>query len=89
MIVEGSVLREGSEARITAQLIDARTDQHIWARSYVRDLTSVLALQGEVARTIADEISIEMTPQETGAPCPGPHGRPGSAGVCICKPGND
>jgi TolB-like protein/Tfp pilus assembly protein PilF len=64
MIVEGSVLREGSEARITAQLIDARTDQHIWARSYVRDLTSVLALQGEVARTIADEISIEMTPQE-------------------------
>jgi TolB-like protein/tetratricopeptide (TPR) repeat protein len=64
MVVEGSVLREGREVRITAQLIDARTDQHIWAHSYVRDLTSVLALQGEVARTIADEISIEMTPQE-------------------------
>jgi TolB-like protein/Tfp pilus assembly protein PilF len=64
MVVEGSVLREGSEVRITAQLIDARTDQHIWAHSYVRDLISVLALQGEVARTIADEIRIKMTPQE-------------------------
>ncbi|NYF80242.1 TPR end-of-group domain-containing protein [Granulicella arctica] len=63
-IVEGSVLREGNEVRITAQLIDAKTDQHIWARSYVRDLTSVLALQGEVAQTIADEISINVTPQE-------------------------
>ncbi|WP_353072093.1 TPR end-of-group domain-containing protein [Tunturiibacter gelidiferens] len=63
-VVEGSVLREGRQVRITAQLIDARNDQHIWSRNYVRDLTSVLALQGEVAQTIADEISIHMTPQE-------------------------
>jgi TolB-like protein/Flp pilus assembly protein TadD len=63
-VVEGSVLREGSEVRVTAQLIDARTDQHIWAKSYVRDLTTVLALQGEVAQAIADEISINVTPQE-------------------------
>ncbi len=63
-IVEGSVLREENQVRITAQLIDARTDQHIWAHNYVRDLTSVLALQGEVAQAIADEISINMTPQE-------------------------
>src|SRR5216683_3983731 len=63
-IVEGSVLREENQVRITAQLIDARTDQHIWAHNYVRDLTSVLALQGEVAQAIADEISINVTPQE-------------------------
>jgi TolB-like protein len=63
-IVEGSVVRERNQVRITAQLIDARTDDHIWAHNYVRDLTSVLALQGEVAQAIADEISINVTPQE-------------------------
>ncbi len=63
-IMEGSIVREGNQVRITAQLIDARTDHHIWAHSYVRDLTSVLALQAEVAQAIADEISIKMTPQE-------------------------
>ncbi len=63
-VVEGSVLREGNQVRITAQLINARTDRHIWARSYVRDLTSVLALQGEVAQAIADQVSIQLTPQE-------------------------
>lgn len=63
-IVEGSVVRERNQVRITAQLINARTDAHIWARNYIRDLTTVLALQGEVAQTIADEISIKMTPQE-------------------------
>ncbi|GGH05712.1 TPR end-of-group domain-containing protein [Silvibacterium dinghuense] len=64
VIVEGSVLREGRKVRVTAQLIDAHTDEHLWAQNYVRDLTSVLALQGEVAQTIADEISIHVTPQE-------------------------
>ena len=63
-VVEGSVLREGNQVRVTAQLIDARADQHIWAQSYVRDLTSVLALQGEVAQAIADQVSIKLTPQE-------------------------
>jgi TolB-like protein len=63
-VVEGSVLREGNQVRITAQLIDARTDRHLWAHTYVRDLTSVLALQGEVAQAIADEVSIKVTPQE-------------------------
>jgi TolB-like protein len=63
-IVEGSVVRERNQVRITAQLINARTDDHIWAHNYVRDLTSVLALQGEVAQAIADEISINVTPQE-------------------------
>lgn len=62
-IVEGSVWREGSRVRIAAQLIDAMTDQHLWAHTYDRSLTSVLALQGEVAQAIADEILIEVTPQ--------------------------
>jgi TolB-like protein len=63
-VVEGSVLREGNQVRITAQLIDARSDQHLWGQTYVRDVTSVLALQGEVAQTIADQVSIKLTPQE-------------------------
>src|SRR5260370_21010325 len=52
-IMEGSMVREGNQVRITAQLIDARTDHHIWAHSYLRDLTSVLALQGAVPQPIA------------------------------------
>ena len=63
-IVEGSVVREANRVRITAQLIDARTDHHIWAKSYTRDLSSVLSLQGEVAQSIADEIRVNVTPQE-------------------------
>jgi tetratricopeptide (TPR) repeat protein len=63
-VVEGSVVREGNEARIVAQLIDARSDRHIWARTYMRDLGSILALQREVAREIADAVSIELRPQE-------------------------
>ena len=63
-VVEGSVLRQGNQVRITAQLIDARTDHHLWARSYVRDLNDVLTLQAEVARTIAGQIRIAVTPEE-------------------------
>jgi TolB-like protein/Tfp pilus assembly protein PilF len=63
-VVEGSVLRQGNQVRITAQLIDARTDHHLWARSYVRDVSNVLTLQAGVARTIADQIRIAVTPEE-------------------------
>jgi TolB-like protein/Tfp pilus assembly protein PilF len=63
-VVEGSVLRQDNQVRITAQLIDARTDHHLWAHSYVRNLNDVLALQDEVARTIADQIRIVVTPEE-------------------------
>jgi len=63
-VVEGSVMREGKQVRITAQLIDAATDRHLWAHSYVRDLNNVLALQGEVAQAIADQVRIEVTPGE-------------------------
>ncbi len=63
-ILEGAVFRSGSRVRITAQLIDARTDRHLWAHGYERDLRDVLGLQDEVARDIANEISVELTPQE-------------------------
>jgi len=63
-VVEGSVFREGNQARIIAQLIDARSDRHIWAASYDRHLSSVLALLGEVAQEIADAVRIALTPEE-------------------------
>jgi serine/threonine protein kinase/Tfp pilus assembly protein PilF len=62
-IVEGSVIRQGSRVRITAQLIEAASDRHLWARSYDRELEDILALQGEVARAIADEIRVTLSPQ--------------------------
>ena len=63
-IVEGSVLRVGDKVRITAQLIDAPTDKHLWADSYERDTRDVLTLQDEVASTIAQQIDVELTPTE-------------------------
>ncbi len=63
-VVEGSVERSGDQVRITAQLIDAPNDRHLWAKTYERDLRDVLALQDEVAQAIANEIRIKLTPQE-------------------------
>jgi TolB-like protein/DNA-binding winged helix-turn-helix (wHTH) protein/Tfp pilus assembly protein PilF len=63
-VVEGSVVRSGDKLRITAQLIDARTDRHLWAEDYNRDLRDVVAVQDEVARRIAQEIRTTVTPEE-------------------------
>jgi len=63
-VVEGSVQRVGERVKITAQLIEAATDRHLWAKSYERELRDILALQSEVARAIANEIQIKLTPQE-------------------------
>ena len=63
-VVEGAVLRSGDRVRITAQLVQAASERHLWAESYDRDLRDVLALQDEVARNIANEIKIKLTPQE-------------------------
>jgi non-specific serine/threonine protein kinase len=63
-IVEGSVRRAGDRVRVTAQLIHVATDQHVWAESYERDMGDVLVLQSEVARAIAGEIQVKLTPQE-------------------------
>jgi TolB-like protein/Flp pilus assembly protein TadD len=63
-VVEGTVHRSGDRVRISAQLIDAQADIHLWAESYDRDLRDVLALQSEVAQAIAREIQVKLTPQE-------------------------
>ena len=63
-VVEGTVLRSGNKIRITAQLIQAPADKHLWAESYEGNLRDTLALQKEVARNIAEQIRIEVTPQE-------------------------
>jgi len=63
-IVEGSVMRSGNRVRITAQLIRATTDQHVWADSYEHDLGDVLKLQGEIAQAIAQEVRVQLTPQQ-------------------------
>jgi TolB-like protein/DNA-binding winged helix-turn-helix (wHTH) protein/Tfp pilus assembly protein PilF len=66
-VVEGTVLRSGDQVRITAQLIEASTDKHLWSQSYEGDLRDTLALQKKVATAIAEQIRIELTPQEQAA----------------------
>ncbi len=66
-VVEGTVLRSGNEVRITAQLIEASADKHLWSQSYEGELRNTLALQNDVARAIADQIRINLNPQEKAA----------------------
>ncbi len=66
-VVEGTVLRSGDQVRITAQLIEASTDKHIWSQSYEGELRDTLALQNRVAGAIADQIRINLTPREQAA----------------------
>ena len=63
-ILEGSVMRSGNRVRVTAQLIDGREDRHVWAENYERELTDVLALQGEVVRAIAEQVRVQVTRKE-------------------------
>ena len=63
-IIEGSVIREGDIVRITVQLIDGKTDKHIWSKEFNKELKSILELYGEVAKQIAGEIKITLTPQD-------------------------
>jgi TolB-like protein/DNA-binding winged helix-turn-helix (wHTH) protein/Tfp pilus assembly protein PilF len=63
-VVEGSVVRAGQHVRITVELLDANRDQHLWAQSYQRDTSDVLALQSEMSRAIAGEIAVKLTPEE-------------------------
>jgi TolB-like protein/Flp pilus assembly protein TadD len=62
-VVEGTVLRSGNQVRITAQLIQASTDMHLWAQTYEGELRDTLALQGKVARTIAQQIRVKLRAQ--------------------------
>jgi TolB-like protein/Tfp pilus assembly protein PilF len=66
-VVEGTVLRSGDRVRITAQLIEASTDKHLWSQSYDGELRDTLTLQNNVARAIADQIRINLNPQEQAA----------------------
>jgi serine/threonine protein kinase/Flp pilus assembly protein TadD len=65
-VVEGTVQRSGERVRINAELIDAASDHHLWAKTYDRRVGDVLTLQGEVARAIAREVQAQITPQESG-----------------------
>jgi TolB-like protein/Flp pilus assembly protein TadD len=64
-IVEGSVVRSGPRVRVTAQLVQARSDQHLWADTYDRDLGDVLKLQGEVADAIAQQVRAQLTASQS------------------------
>lgn len=64
-VVEVSMVRSGDRVRLTAQLIDARQDRHLWADSYERNMTDVLALQSDLVQAIAAEIKIQITPEES------------------------
>jgi hypothetical protein len=61
------VLRSSDQVRITAQLIEAATDKHLWSQSYEDELRGTLALQSKVARAIADQIRINLNSQEQAA----------------------
>jgi TolB-like protein len=63
-VVEGSVMRVGRRVRITAQLIHAASDTHLWAESYDREFEDVLLVQSDIARAIAREIQVALTPEE-------------------------
>src|ERR1041384_4845989 len=66
-VLEGSVQRTGNEVRVTAQLIDARTDTHLWAEKYDRHLADVFGIQSEIAKAIADQLQAKISPNEKAA----------------------
>ena len=63
-VLEGSVQRSSNRVRVNAQLIDARTDAHLWAQTYDRDLADVFAIQSEIAKSIADQLQAQLSPKE-------------------------
>jgi len=63
-IVEGSVQRAGNRVRVNAQLVDVRTDAHLWAQTYDRDLADVFAIQSEIAKAIAEQLQAKLSPNE-------------------------
>ncbi len=63
-VVEGTVMRSGDRVRITAQLLDARTDRHLWARAYDREVSEIMSLQQDVVDNIFQEIQAKLTPEE-------------------------
>jgi TolB-like protein/Flp pilus assembly protein TadD len=66
-VLEGSVQRSANRVRVSAQLIDARNDTHVWAEKYDRDLADVFAIQSEIAEKIADQLQAKLSPREKSA----------------------
>ena len=66
-LLEGSVQRSANRVRVNAQLIDARTDAHLWAQTYDRDLADVFAIQSEIAKAIAEQLQAKLSPAEKSA----------------------
>lgn len=63
-VLEGSVQRSGNRVRVNAQLVDTRTDAHLWAQSYDRNLADVFAIQSDIARAIADQLQAKLSVSE-------------------------
>ena len=63
-ILEGSVRKAGEKLRITAQLIDSKTSQHLWSESYDRELKDVFAIQSDISRTVAEALKVRLLPSE-------------------------
>src|SRR4029450_8717372 len=63
-VVEGSVQRSGNRVRVNAQLVDARNAAHLWAQTYDRNLDDVFAIQSEIAKAIADQLQVKLSPNE-------------------------
>jgi TolB-like protein/Tfp pilus assembly protein PilF len=66
-VLEGSVQRSANRVRVTAQLVDARSDAHLWAQTYDRDLADVFAIQSEIAKQIAAQLQAKLSPSEKAA----------------------
>src|SRR5262245_10491841 len=66
-VVEGSVQRSGNRVRVNAQLVEVRTDRHLWGQTYDRDLADVFAIQSEIAKSIADQLEAKLSPIEKDA----------------------
>src|SRR5262249_50283351 len=66
-VVEGSVQHVGDQVRVSAQLIDARNDKHVWAEHYNRDFADIFAIQSEIAERIADQLRAKLSPAEKAA----------------------
>lgn len=64
LILEGSVIRDGTRVRVTAQLINAPTDTHLWAHTYDSSVSDILDIQSQISRAIADDIRLDLSPQE-------------------------
>jgi serine/threonine-protein kinase len=66
-VLEGSVQRVGNRVRVNAQLVDTRSDGHLWGQTYDRDVADVFSIQSEIAKTIADQLQAKLSPSEKGA----------------------